>query len=183
MEFLIFVFILISILSSLTSKTRKNRKKETLFDPWSFEEDLPEDKPKKVQNIRKIWEVEPESRDILIDERESEIKQVEEQEDVLEDILPPYEVEESIWYSEQEQKEKKLTEPYFSSGVEKEKEKDLKIDSVSFNLEKELSSLLVGNKLPLAILISEILSPPKSFILTRRRFPERLTKNQIQKER
>ena len=50
MEFLVIIFIIISLLSSLSKQSKKSRriekkrKREILFDPWSFEEEFPEDR-------------------------------------------------------------------------------------------------------------------------------------------
>ena len=65
-----------------------------------------------------------------------------------------------IFSSDQEVEEQ--TESFFLSKEAQEKEEDLKIDTASINLEKELNSFLMGRKLPLAIVVEEILGPPRA---------------------
>ncbi|MDD3655855.1 MAG: hypothetical protein PHI72_03715 [Atribacterota bacterium] len=157
MEFLIFAFILISIVSSLTRQAKKNRKKDTFFDPWSFEEDLPENQLKKAQER---MEAEIGRRDILIEDGKAEIEEAEELEPPAEDVPQQEEIKEFIFSSDQEVEEQ--TESFFLSKEAQEKEEDLKIDTASINLEKELNSFLMGRKLPLAIVVEEILGPPRA---------------------
>jgi CRISPR/Cas system CSM-associated protein Csm4 (group 5 of RAMP superfamily) len=168
MEFLIFVFILISIVSSLTRQAKKNSKKETFFDPWSFEEDLPEDQLKKAQER---MEAETVRRDIVIEDGELEIEEAEEQEPKAEDVPQQEETKEFIFSSDQEVEEQ--TESFFLSKESKEKEDALKIDTASINLEKELNSFLMGRKLPLAIIVSEILGLPRALKSARNGLPYR----------
>jgi hypothetical protein len=53
MEFIIIVFVIISLLSSLSKQAKKGRriekrrKREIIFDPWSFEEEFPKDRLKR----------------------------------------------------------------------------------------------------------------------------------------
>ena len=50
MEFLIFVFVIVSILSSLNdwAKKKREKKREKFFDPWSFERDSQIERLKKI---------------------------------------------------------------------------------------------------------------------------------------
>ncbi len=177
MEFLIFVFILISVLSSLTRQAKKNRKKDNFFDPWSFENDIPEDRLKKAQER---MEEEIGRRDILIEDEQLKTEQAKEQEYLPENDLPPEEAEEAIVFSDQELIE--LAESSFLSPEESEVEREsvLTMDTYSTQIEKELTSLIVGHRLPLAIVMSEILGSPRA-LKTGRKLVTYVRKTKINK--
>ena len=83
MQFLIFAFILMSLLSSLRKKARRIRSKEPFFDPWSFGEESPEDKMEDTpENTAETADM-----GVLKPAEKPEIKEAEEQQDVMDDIL------------------------------------------------------------------------------------------------
>lgn len=134
MEFLVFIFIIISILSSLEKQMRKNRKvrkKEIDFDPWSFVNKFPREKIKADAEDKKI-----------------------------DYILYP---------SPKEPAKKRKSSP----PIVKEEEKVLisATDHTTQDFTKELADLVTGKRLPLVMLASEILGPPRAIKpIARRKF-------------
>jgi len=170
MEFLIIIFIIFSLLSSLskqakkTNKVRKRRKKEVLFDPWSFKEGFPEDGLEREDEDTASIMLEEERDPVFPIEEVGEIKE-RERERLVEDIIPLEESKKFIVTPYEETKE--LIEPsYF---VDEEKEKITITATVPLYLEKELTQLLRGGQLPLAIVLAEILGPPRALKPARKR--------------
>ncbi|NLL61735.1 MAG: hypothetical protein GX240_02990 [Candidatus Atribacteria bacterium] len=161
MQFLIFAFILMSLLSSLRKKARRIRSKEPFFDPWSFGEESPEDKMEDTpENTAETADM-----GVLKPAEKPEIKEAEEQQDVMDDIL----------YAEEDEKFEPLpkqekVEPFMPSLLldeEGERETTRSLDST--DSQQVLKELLLGQQLPLAIIASEILGPPKALRPTRNR--------------
>ena len=98
MEFLIFVFILISILSSLMKRRTREwkKKKESFFDPWTFEEEIPKEKFESIE-VEIAEEIEErEKEEIPIVEEDIEIREEEpvfESEYLLDEVSMPVEAE------------------------------------------------------------------------------------------
>ena len=171
MEFLIIIFVIFSLLSSLSkqakkgSKIRKRRKKEVLFDPWSFEEGFPKDRLERKDEDTVSIPVEEERDSTFPIEVESEVKEWGKKR-LVEDITPLEEVKEFIVPPYEEEGE--LIEPsYF---MDEEKEKITITDTAPLlYMEKELVQLLKGGQLPLAIVLAEILGPPRALKPVRKR--------------
>ena len=170
MEFLIIIFIIFSLLSSLSKQSKKTRrirnrrKKEVLFDPWSFKEGFPEDRLERKDEDTASIMLEEERDSVFPIEEESEVKE-RERERLVEDIALLEESKKFIVTPYEETKE--LIEPsYF---VDEEKEKITITDTVPLYLEKELTQLLRGGQLPLAIVLAEILGPPRALKPARKR--------------
>lgn len=164
MEFLIFVFILISILSSfMKRRTREwKKKKESFFDPWTFEEEIPKEKSESIE-VEIAEEIEErEKEEIPIVEEDIEIREEEpvfEPEYLLDEVSMPGEAE--IYALPSELKER--TPEILSLLLEKERDKQLTVDREEPYLGKELDNFFRNGKLPLAIIFSEILGPPRAF--------------------
>ena len=156
MEFLIVAFIIISILSSLTRNRRRVRKKEDVFDPWSFDvdsESVKEDTeglPGEPEGEEGYAEEEPEPESVanLTATREPLPETFPEEEPVKEAEFIPYVEREA---------------EMISTPVMGEKRKTAELREIG-KLEEELKALLTGRRLPLAIVASEILGPPRSRI-------------------
>ncbi|HPK86800.1 MAG TPA: hypothetical protein PK267_02135 [Atribacterota bacterium] len=166
MEFLIFVFILISILSSLMKRRTREwkKKKESFFDPWTFEEEIPKEKSESIE-VEIAEEIEErEKEEITIFDQDAKIREEEkelafEPELLLDEVSMPGEAE--IYALPSELKER--TPEILSLLLEKEKDKQLTVDREEPYLGKELDNFLRNGKLPLAIVFSEILGPPRAF--------------------
>lgn len=170
MEFLIIIFVIFSLLSSLSkqakkgSKIRKRRKKEVLFDPWSFEEGFPKDRLERKDEDTVSIPVEEERGSTFPIEEEIEVKEWGKKR-LVEDTTPLEEGKEFIVSLHEEEGE--LIEPsYF---VDEEKEKITITDTAPLYLGKELVHLLKDGQLPLAIVLAEILSPPRALKPVRKR--------------
>ena len=160
MQFLIFAFILMSLLSSLRKKTRRIRSKEPFFDPWSFGEESPEDKTEgTLENITETADM-----GVLKLTEEPEIKEAEEHQDVTDDILYVKEDEKFEPLPKQEK-----AELFMPSLLLDEVGKRTVRALDSTDSQQVLKELLLGQQLPLAIIASEILGPPKAFRPTRNR--------------
>lgn len=159
MNFLIFIFIIISILSSLQSRVKKKnrnkkREREKFFDPWSFERDSEIDILKEILKKEDLEE-EPGKKDIFLLKDEPELVIPEEGKHPLEDILYPEEKGEFIFSTDVEAKEEEQTE---NSTLQYKK----KETPSTTNLEKGVANIFKSGQLPLAILFSEILGPPRA---------------------
>jgi hypothetical protein len=150
MEFLIIAFIIMTILSSLTRNRKRNIKKEAPFDPWSFGFDSEpsnegtEESPGEPEE--EFVEEEPESEASITTTREP-----------LPETFPGEElVKEAEFIPYVERKEEMIITP-----VPEEKRKTAEIGETR-NLEEELKVLLTGRRLPLAIVASEVLGPPRA---------------------
>ncbi|MFZ2330493.1 MAG: hypothetical protein WAW45_02680 [Atribacterota bacterium] len=177
MEFLVIIFIIISLLSSLSKQSKKSRriekkrKREIIFDPWSFEEEFPKDRLKREDEETVDIAVEEEKGSTFLIERDDEVKGWE-RERLVETITPPEEGEEFVVSPYEEEKE--LLEPsYF---VDEEKEKISTTITAPLYLKKELTQLLRSGQLPLAILFSEILGPPRALKPVGGRFYPRINR-------
>ena len=157
MEFLIFAFILISILSSLMKRRTRGwkKKKESFFDPWIFEEEIPKEKSESVE-VEIAEEITIFDQDAKI--REEEREPVFEPEYLLDEISIPGETE--VYALPSELKER--TPEILSLLLEKERDKQLTVDRGEPYFGKELDNFLRNGKLPLAIVFSEILGPPRA---------------------
>jgi hypothetical protein len=170
MEFIIIVFVIISLLSSLSKQAKKGRriekrrKREIIFDPWSFEEEFPKDRLKRKDEETVSIAVGEEKDSTFLIEREGKVKEWE-KERFVEAIAQPGEDKELIISPYEEEKE--LLEPsYF---VDEEKERIVTADTAPLYLKKELTQLLRSGQLPLAIVLSEILGPPRALKPVKRR--------------
>ena len=161
MQFLIFVFILLSLLSSLKKKGRRIRRKEPFFDPWSFGEEPPEDRTEDaLKNI-----VETTDMGSLKLAKEPKIEEAEKHQDVTEDS---HYIEEDEKFEPLPKQEKAgLFIPSLLLDEEGEKGTARALDPT--NSEQVLKGLLLGRQLPLAIVASEILGPPRAFRPIRKR--------------
>ena len=157
MQFLIFIFILLSIISSLRKKVKEARKKKPLFDPWSFGDESPDDKTEDaLENIVETATT-ADMGDLKLAE-EPEIKEAEKHQDVRDDILFTEEDEKFEPLSKQEK-----AEPFVPSLLLEEEGEKVKTAAIgSIDSQQELKSLLLGQQLPLAIVASEILGPPRA---------------------
>jgi len=156
MDFLIILFIIISVVSSIIKNIRKQTKSKPAYDPWSFgsesvdsEKLLQEKRPTEKKEIFNYEEeVQPEIEISLVekqkDTQETEIKSQAEQ------------VDKHIDFYNLEETKEIQNKPY--QELQKE---DLKIKK-SRELEKELKKLLIGNNLPLGIISLEVLGPPRA---------------------
>ena len=156
MEFLIIAIVIISIFSSITRQFKKNMKKEAPFDPWSFDSDSPEEDSRRLEE-------ETEEED-FIEEEKPEIAHPIRQKHLQDTFSRPEKVEDDD--SLPGKKEREYLKPSFLEDGRKE---DLSTkDTVDF--EAELNSLLLtGKKLPLGIVVSEILGPPRALRPYRRK--------------
>lgn len=157
MQFLIFIFILLSIISSLRKKVKEARKKKPLFDPWSFGDESPGDKVEKTTEYIEIEEEKTEAVPLKLPEK-LEIEEAEKHQDVTDDILFTEEDEKFEPLSKQEK-----AEPFVPSLLLEEEGEKVKTAAIgSIDSQQELKSLLLGQQLPLAIVASEILGPPRA---------------------
>ena len=158
MQFLVFIFILLSIISSLRKKLKEDRKKEPLFDPWSFSDESPGDKAETATGYMEIEEEKTEATALKFPEK-LEIEEVKEQKYVTEDVLYLGVAKESEPLVEIEKAEPVIP----SLLLDKEGEKGTVRTLGSIDSREELKNLLLGQQLPLAIVASEILGPPRAF--------------------
>jgi len=151
MEFLIIVFIIISIISSVSRNIKRNLKKEAFFDPWSFDSDSMSDKDKNVKETIETegnsFEKERPKIDPIteIKKDDSQKSYSETQTDKVDDFQSYDETREEIKVPTFQEKKK-----------EDINEKD------NGELRRGLEILLTGKKLPLGIVISEVLGPPRA---------------------
>ncbi|HNR66374.1 MAG TPA: hypothetical protein PKJ95_08800, partial [Atribacterota bacterium] len=116
MEFLIIVFVIFSLLSSLNKQAKKGRriekrrKREIIFDPWSFEEEFPEDRLERKDEGTVGVPVEEEEEDTFLVKEESK-EQEWERVRFVEDVFPLEEGKEFIVSPYEEEKE--LLEPSY----------------------------------------------------------------------
>ena len=154
MHFLIFTFILMSLLSSLRKKLRRIRSKKPYFDPWSFGEELLEDNTEDTpENIVDTADI-----GVLRLAEEPEIGAAEKHQDATDDILYTEKDEKFEPLSKQEKTE--LFTPSLLLDEEGEKRTVRALDST--DSQQMLKDLLLSQQLPLVIVVSEILGPPKA---------------------
>ena len=151
MEFLIIVFIIISIISSVSKNIKKHMKKEASFDPWSFDSDSMGDNDKNVKETIKAERNYVEKERPKVDPI-TEIKKDDLQKDYSE--TQTAKVDDFQSYNETREE---IKTPTFQDG---KKENINRKDTGE--LGRDLGVLLTGNKLPLGIVISEVLGPPKA---------------------
>lgn len=149
MEFLIIVFVIISIISSLTKNIKRHMKRDSSFDPWSFESDYMKEKNKNVKVV-----IEKERNSI-----EDEIPGTElpEKKENLQETYSEIQTVESYDFQPQTKMSERV-EASVSQGDEKEE--ILTKDDI--DLERELKVLLTGEKLPFGIVVSEVLGLPRA---------------------
>ncbi len=158
MNFLIFIFIIISILSSLQNQVKKKnrnrkREREKFFDPWSFDIDSEIDILKEMHKKEDLKEG-PGKKNIFLLEDTPELELPEEGEHSLEDILYPEEKGEFTFSTDVETKEEQ-------TGISTLQYKKKEMFSTTY-LEKGVATIFKDGQLPLAILFSEILGPPRA---------------------
>lgn len=149
MDFLIIAFIIIYIISSIGKNIKKHMKKDSSFDPWSFESEYMKENNK---NVKVIIEKERNS----IEEKIPEIELVEKKEDLQETHSEIQTVESNDF-----QPQIKMSERVESSVSQDGGKKEI-LTKDKMELERELKVLLTGKKLPLGIVVSEVLGPPKA---------------------
>lgn len=151
MEFLIILFIIVSLVSSIAKNIKKHSKKGAPFDPWSFDSESL-DEENYLQEKRQSKE-----KEYFEEETEPEVSLAKQQKTQPEDELKRQTEEESTDLDYQEEIESSITPAYRVSTQEYNK-----IGEVGYGeLEKELKIFLTGRKLPLGIVFSEILGPPR----------------------
>lgn len=155
MEFLIVAFIIMTVLSSLTRNRRRVRKKQDVFDPWSFG---PDSEPSKKDVDVEELSGEQEEEEFAEEEPEPEVDVTAIRESFPETFSgeEPDREAEFIPYVERE-------EEIIIPPVPEEKRKTAELRETG-KLEEELKALLTGRRLPLAIVASEVLGPPRSRI-------------------
>jgi len=151
MEFLIIVFIIISIISSVSKNIKKHMKKEASFDPWSFDSDSMGDNYKNVKETIKTERNDVEKERPKVDPI-TEMKE----DDLKKGYSKTQRAKVYDFQSYNETREEFKTPTFWDRKKENIKAKD------TGELERDLEILLTGNKLPLGIVISEVLGPPKA---------------------
>lgn len=174
MEFLIIVFVIISLFSSLSKQAKKGRriekrrKREIIFDPWSFEEELPEGR------LKKKYE---EAISIPMEEKSDSVHQIESESGVKESFggdIDPLEVDREFSVSSYKEAKLLIESSYFTNEVKEKKTITKKIPPLY--PKKRFLQLLRGGQLHLAIVFSEILGPPRALKPVRERFSEHIKK-------
>lgn len=151
MEFLIIGFIIISIISSVSRNIKKHMKKEASFDPWSFDSNSKDDNYKNAKETIKA------ERNYVGKERPkvdpiTEIKKDDSQKRYSEtQTAKVYDFQ-----SYNETREEIKTPTFQDRKKENIGTKD------TGELGRDLEVLLTGKKLPLGIVVSEVLGPPKA---------------------
>jgi hypothetical protein len=155
MEFLIILFIVVSLISSITRNIKKHTKRGSNFDPWSFdsESEYKEDE-KLLQEKRQADE-----KELFTEEKEPEVEvALAGEKQSKQETEPISQLDENLALQYQDYPEvpEDFTPlPYQDSGKEVIKIKERR------ELEKELKTFLTGSKLPLGIVVSEVLGPPR----------------------
>ena len=166
MEFLIFVFVIVSILSSLNDWAKKNRekKREKFFDPWSFERDSQIERLKKIGKKEDSFKKTSDKTKTSLSKDEISAEVREKEEYFAEHFVHPK--EKRVFISSpivgKQKTKKKIDQSILSKKDEKEDILSPPLPD-SFNLRKEVAKILSSSQLPQAILISEILGPPRAF--------------------
>lgn len=151
MEFLIIVFIIIWIISSVSRNIKKNMKKEASFDPWSFDSDLMSENNENV-NVKRIIEKKRNS----IEKEITETELTDKKED-LQNVNSEIQMGED--YDFQSHKE---TGERIKPSVNLDEEKEEIITKDDGELKRDLKALLKEEKLPLGIVASEVIGPPRA---------------------
>ncbi len=149
MEFLIIAIVIISIFSSITKQFKKNRKKEAPFDPWSFDSDSPED------DFKRLEEETEEEEDFI--EEEKPVTEIPVKQKYLQDTYSRLQKDSNYDSPSYLETREQIKAPSFQG-----KKKEYKETKETGELETNLKELLLGNKLPLAIVASEVLGFPRA---------------------
>ncbi|MFW6134972.1 MAG: hypothetical protein ACOC5R_05295 [Elusimicrobiota bacterium] len=149
MEFLIIVFIIVSVVSSLSRNIKKHMKKESPFDPWSFDSDSMRGDHK---NVKEMIKAERDS----VEKEKPEVEQIDKKEDLQKAYAGTQMVEEYGFQPHEETREEIKTLSLLDRKTEDTAAKD------TGELGRELKVLLTGEKLPLGIVASEVLGPPRA---------------------
>jgi hypothetical protein len=156
MEFLIILFIVVSLISSITRNIKKHTKGDSNFDPWSFDSESEYEEDKKPLQEKGQAEV----KEFFTEAKESAVEVgLEEKKRVGKETEPTNQLDENLALHYQDYLEvpgDSTPLPYQDSNQE-----DIKLEKPG-KMEKELKTLLTGNKLPLGIIVSEVLGPPRS---------------------
>lgn len=156
MEFLIILFIVVLLISSVTRKIKKHTKREVNFDPWSFDSESEYKEDEKILHVKR----QADKKELFTEEKEPE-------------------VEVSLAEKKQNGQERKVTrqldknlglhyQDYFEEPRDfipltyQNSDKQVIKTKEENELEKELKTFLAGRKLPLGIVVSEVLGPPRS---------------------
>jgi hypothetical protein len=151
MEFLIILFIVVSLISSIVRNIKKHSKKGTPFDPWSFDSESL-DKENYLQEKRQSKE-----KEYFEEETEPEVSLAKQQKIQPEDELKKQTEESADLYYQEE------TESHINPAYQGSTKEDAKTNTAGYGeLEKDLKTFLTSNKLPLGIVFSEILGPPRA---------------------
>jgi len=151
MEFLVIVFIVISIVSSVSRNIKKHMKKEASFDPWSFDSDSMGNNDKNVKETIK-----------------AEKNSVEKERPKVNPITEIKKDDSQKGYSKKQtakvydfQSHNETREEIKPSTFHERKKEDINTKDTG-ELRGELEVLLTGKKLPLGIVVSEVLGPPRA---------------------
>jgi len=149
MEFLIIVFIIVSIVSALSRNIKKHMKKESPFDPWSFDADSMRGDYKNAKEMIKAERdsVEKEKPGVDLTAKKEDLQKAYSKTQMVQDY-------DSQFHKETREEIETL------SLLDRKKEDTPTKDTGE--LEGELKELLTGRKLPLAIIASEVLGPPRA---------------------
>jgi len=150
MEFLIIVFIIIWIISSVSRNIKKNMKKEVSFDPWSFDSDSMRGDYKNAKEMIKA------ERDSVEKEEKPEVDQTTKKEDLQKAYSKTQMGEDYDFRSHKE------TDERIEPSVNLDGEEEEIITKDDGELKRDLKALLKGEKLPLGIVASEVLGPPRA---------------------
>ena len=150
MEFLIIVFIIVSVVSSLSRNIKKHMKKEASFDPWSFDSDSMRGDYKNANEMIKA------ERDSVEKEEKSKVDQIAKKEDLQKVYSKTQMGEDYDFQPHRETREEIETLSLLDRKTEYTPTKD------TGELGRELKVLLTGEKLPLGIVASEVLGSPRA---------------------
>ncbi len=152
MEFLIIVFVIITIFSSISKRFKEEAKKKSPFDPWSFDSDSLEDD---YNNLKK-QEVK-ETEEDFIEEEKSKIDLSEKQPEIP--VPEAYPGGQNINKYRSSTEQDKEQDPV---NIDKVKENGNQLAEKTSAPETQLKALLTGRELPLTVVATEILGPPKA---------------------
>jgi len=154
LEFLFIVIVIISIISSISKNIKRQMKKETPFDPWSFDSDS----DIKIDNEKKLQKEEFTEEESVV-EQKAEERLITKQED-FQEVYPDKEVigDDSFQPYIEIKNDNKTT---FLQDLQDQKKEDTSIIATG-EMDRELKTLLTGKKLPLGVIASEVLGPPRA---------------------
>jgi len=145
MEFLVIVFIVISIVSSVSRNIKKHMKKEASFDPWSFDSDSMGNNDKNVKETIK-----------------AEKNSVEKERPKVNPITEIKKDDSQKGYSKKQTAKVYDFQSHNETRTFHERKKEDINTKDTGELRGELEVLLTGKKLPLGIVVSEVLGPPRA---------------------